>query len=210
MTSIDDLEPKERKRQREALRRRLAGPGLRPGLLQKWQNTTTAAGKWAFMQAFLLDPQNLSGVQIETEYSDLAEQQDASCWAELPLSALKKLYTTEAEKLFLEESIVKKQTGRAHPQAPENPDMTLYWVYRENTETSKNTRGIATKVTARGTLPMNRAAGQAVTDGINNFAASFGGKGSSSLSTPSIGGGGKGADPKPKTEPKPKKARLMI
>ena len=66
MTSIDDLPPPERKRQREALRRRVAQPGLRPGLLAKHQATNTTQGKWEFLKAFLLDPQNLSGVEVET------------------------------------------------------------------------------------------------------------------------------------------------
>ena len=163
------------------------------------------------MQAFLLDPQGLGSVSIESEYVDLAEHQDAACWIELPLEQLKKTYSSPAEQAFLQNSIVAKQPGRPHPQAPEDENMRLYWVYKESTETDKNLKRIGSRVTAAGTLPTNRAAGQAVADGLTNFAAGFG-KGSSAALTPAAAGKGnkgKGKDPTPK-EPKAKKARCVL
>ena len=206
MTSINDLDPAERKRQREALRRRLAGPGLRPGLLAKWQQTHTTQGKWEFLKAFLLDPQNLSGVTVETEYQDLEEQKDQSSWVELPLETLRKQFTSDAEKTFLQKSVIDKQTGRDHPQDPTNPDMRLYWIYQEGKNTSSHKTGLASRTKVTGTIPDNRAAGQALADGITNFAASFGkGKGSSpgdnSGGTKGKGGKKGGKEPKPKKAP---------
>ena len=206
MTSFDDLPADERKRQREALRRRLAGNGLRPGLLQKWQATTTQAGKFEFLKAFMLDPQGLASIEIEACYSDIAEAEDSSCWVELPLETLRKQYTTPAEVAFLENSVVKKQTGRAHPQDPGNQEMRLYWVWKESQETSRNKKSIGTSVIARGKMPLNKAAGQTLQDGMNTFAAGFG-KGSSRSADADAGvkGNGKGGGNPPK-EPKAKKA----
>ena len=85
MTCFEDMPPDERKRQREALRRRLAGPGLRPGLIQKWQAATSQQAKFEFLRAFMLDPQNLSEITIEAKYVDMSEHDDSACWVELPL-----------------------------------------------------------------------------------------------------------------------------
>ena len=205
MTTIDDLTPPERKRQREALRRRLALPGLRPGLLAKYQNTHTSEGKWEFLKQLILDPQNLSGLQIEAQYESMEEHTDSSAWQELPLEKLRQEYSTPAQRAFLENSVVAKQTGRDHPQDPTNPDMRLYWVYKEGADTRANKTSLATRVKAMASVASNKAASQALHDGMTNWQANFGGKGGAPA-----GGSGKGGgvEAKPKPAPKPKKAIL--
>ena len=210
MTSIDDLPPPERKRQREALRRRLAQGGLRPGLLAKFQNTHTSEGKWQFLKSFILDPVNLSGVEVEACYESMEEHTDSSCWKELPLEDLRKEYSTPAQRAFLENSVVGKQTGRDHPQDPTNPDMRLYWVYKEGSDTTANKTSLATRVKATASMPTNKAAAQALHDGMTNFQANFGGKGARAPASSSGKGGVNPAVPKSNPKPKAKKASILL
>ena len=47
----------------------------------------------------------------------LEEEENKRNYYSAPLSELRKEYTSEAQKKFLEEQIVAKQAGEAHPQA---------------------------------------------------------------------------------------------
>ena len=210
MTSAEDLPPEERKRQREALRRRLAGPGLRPGLIQKFAAATTSHAKWEFLKAFMLDPQCLGDITIEAEYVSLAEREDTAAWEELPLETLKKMYTTQAETQFLEQQVVAKQKGRAHPQSPDdpNPNMRLYWVFKQNSDLTRNKNSIGTRTLAKGKVPQNKAAMGAVTDALTGFSADFGGKGAHDEVSGGKGDGKKGNKKADQAEKK-RKARVL-
>ncbi|CAL1128414.1 unnamed protein product [Cladocopium goreaui] len=142
-------------------------PGLKPGLLQKYQAARTADDKWALLKAFMLDP-SMQSVEVETMYTDQAEHDDASQWVELPLSQLRKLYTSPEEKAFLEREIIGKQGGRPHPQdsTGQDKEMRMYWAFREATDTSRNKQAIGTKLSARGSIPDNKAARQTLADGL--------------------------------------------
>lgn len=178
LTCFEDLPPDERKRQREALRRRMHQPGaaqnhlnhclfvhlcqtvklgpshaqffsfgtfvnfpgLKPGLLAKYQSARTSAQKFELLKAFTLD-ESMNSVHIETEYLELAMKDDNSQWVELPLSQIRTMYSnSEAEKRFVETNIVGQQNGRRHPQDPDGSqkEMRLYWVFRENSENIRN------------------------------------------------------------------------
>ena len=209
MTCFEDMPPDERKRQREALRRRLAGAGLRPGLIQKWQAASSQQAKFEFLRAFMLDPQNLSEITIEAQYVDMAEHDDSSCWVELPLETLRKQYTTPSEIKFLEEQVIAKQPGRAHPQDPsgENQDMRMYWVFRESTDVSRRKQAVGHSVKASGHVPQNRAAMTAVADSLAMRGADFGGKGGTAEAHQTHSGKGKGGKAKGKTGEPPEKKR---
>lgn len=153
--------------------------GLRPGLVQKYQAAATASQKFELIRAFLLDPDQLSSLEIETEYIEQAAHDDQSQWVELPLTQLRKLYNTPEEAHFLQTKVVDVQKGRNHPQDPrgEDPELKLYWVFREATDTLRNRRQIGHKLSARGSVPTNKAAATAVADGLVSAAAGFSGKG---------------------------------
>ena len=169
--------------------------GLRPGLLQKYQNAVTADEKFALLKAFMLDPLSMADVTIEASYVELSKEEDKAKWVELPLSQLRKEFTSEAEKRFLQEKIVNVQPGRAHPQdsTGEDTEMRLYWVFREGSGVSKQSREVGTKVTGKGSVPANKAARTAVADALVGRAADFSRKGAPSSDM------GKGA--KGKTKP---------
>ena len=63
--------------------------GLRPVLLQKWQSASSASAKFEFIKAFMLDPQNLGSISIESEFVDLARKANDDCWIQLPLCKLR-------------------------------------------------------------------------------------------------------------------------
>ena len=195
--------------------------GLRPGLLQKYQQATTADAKWQLLKAFMLDPQSMATVEIETCYQDLARQEDTSSWVEKPLSSLRKLFTSEGEKRFLEQKVVAVQRGRPHPQDPSNPELRLYWVFMQNQDDTKHHKDIGTVMRARGSVPANRAALQSLADGVDGHAADFmsgkgmgsrGNGGNDSFTLPeNMGKGKKGKGDLEKTKrPKPKKARFLM
>ena len=50
--------------------------GLRPGLLQKYQNAVTADEKFALLKAFMLDPLSMADVTIEASYVELSKEED--------------------------------------------------------------------------------------------------------------------------------------
>ena len=150
--------------------------GLKPGLVQKWQNATTAEGKWAFLKAFLLDPQSLSSITVEAEYVDMAIQDNDSKWKEVPLSTLRKEYTSPEEKRFLHK-VITEQAGRPHPQSPEDQEMRLFWIFKENTDVSRSRKSIGHRIRAQGQIPDNKAASEALENGLTTFASGFGGKG---------------------------------
>jgi len=110
--------------------------GLRPGLLQKYQNAVTADEKFALLKAFMLDPVSMADV------------------------------TTE---------------------------MRLYWVFREGSGVSKQSREVGTKVTGKGSVPANKAARAAIADTLVGRAAEFSRKGAPSADS------GKGSKGKTKT-----------
>jgi hypothetical protein len=168
--------------------------------------------KFAFLKAFMLDPARMGSITVEAEYVSQAEHDDNSLWDELPLSELRKLYTSDAQKKFLEEQIVAKQPGRCHPQdaTGENQEMRLYWVFKQGQDVTRNHTRVGTRVAGAATLPDNKAAGTSLADHMVGVAADFGGKGRGAAADPGKGkgGGGKGG-PQPKKNPKPKKARHM-
>lgn len=198
--------------------------GLRPGLLQKYQQATTADAKWQLLKAFMLDPQSMASIEIETCYLDLARQEDTSSWVEKPLSALRKLFTSDEEKRFLEQKVVAVQRGRPHPQDPSNSELRLYWVFLQNQDDTKHRKDIGTTLRATGSVPNNKAALQSLADGVDVHAADFmsgkgmgsrGDGGSSHINVPENKGrkGGKGekgekrkGDAKGGGEKRPKKA----
>ena len=187
--------------------------GLRPGLLQKYNNTSTSAGKFEFLKAFILDPQSLSSITIETEYIEQASRDEDHNWAEVALCNLRKEYSSDAGKKFLEDKIVGQQEGRPHPQDPMNPEMRLYWIFRENVDSTKNHRSIATKISGKGNIPSNKAAQGAVADALTSHAANFSGKGGDPKGTGITKGGGttKGGGKtktKRKTKTKTKETKL--
>ena len=141
--------------------------GLRPGLLQKYQNAVTDADKCALLKAFMLDP-SMQDVVIESHYVDLAQNEQASQWVEITLAELRKRYSSEAEKRFLQREILDKQVGRVHPQdsTGQDEEMKLYWVWQQGTSTNKHKKQVGTKLTASGVVPDNKAARQAVCDGL--------------------------------------------
>ena len=160
----------------------------------------------------MLDPARMGSITVEAEYVSQAEHDDNSLWDELPLSELRKLYTSDAQKKFLEEQIVAKQPGRCHPQdaTGENQEMRLYWVFKQGQDVTRNHTRVGTRVAGAATLPDNKAAGTSLADHMVGVAADFGGKGRGAAADPGKGkgGGGKGG-PQPKKNPKPKKARHM-
>ena len=152
--------------------------GLRPGLLEKYNSSNTAAAKFAFLKAFILDPQSLGSITIESEYVERASRDEDSNWAEVALCNLRKEYSSDAGKKFLEDKIVGEQEGRPHPQDPNNPEMRLYWVFRENIDSTKSHRSVGTKISGKGTMPANKAAQGALCDTLTAHATDFKGKGS--------------------------------
>lgn len=183
--------------------------GLKPGLLQKYQAARTADDKWALLKAFMLDP-SMQSVEVETMYTDQAEHDDASQWVELPLSQLRKLYTSPEEKAFLEREIIGKQGGRPHPQdsTGQDKEMRMYWAFREATDTSRNKQAIGTKLSARGSIPDNKAARQTLADGLAAAATNFGGKGSTPRVEPAPKHKGKGQSKGRGGKPTTPKARI--
>lgn len=153
--------------------------GLRPGMLQKYNAATSASQKFEFIRAFMLDPAQLSSITIEAFYEELARKEESENRSEVPLFQLRKIYVSPGEQKFLEENIVQKQSGRAHPQDPNrtNPEMVLYWHFTENTDQTKNRRDIGHKAKAVGEVPLNRAALGAVDSSLQAAAAGFAGKG---------------------------------
>ena len=146
-------------------------------MLQKWQAATTASAKFEFLRAFMLDPQNLGDISIEAEYVNQNQHDESSQWAELPLSTLRKTYTSPEEKKFLMEQVVGKQSGTPHPQDPENPEMRLYWIFREGADTSRTRTSVGTRLVTKSQVPENKAARTAVADAFLGIAADFKGKG---------------------------------
>ena len=120
--------------------------------------------RFEFLKAYLADPQSLSGMHVETMYHERAKTKLETVYEEVSLQDLRKRYTTEVEVRFLEEQIIAKQEGVAHPQAPwlrymrhsartdlvgpscsehvckdpDNKDMRLYKVFRNKQDTSSD------------------------------------------------------------------------
>lgn len=155
--------------------------GLKPGLLQKYQSARTAGQKFDLLKAFMLDP-SMNGVEIETEYVEQSKKQEGDNWSEKPLHELRLKYTTPEAKKFLEQNIIAKQSGRNHPQDPEgtNPEMKLFWIFEQSTESTTNSSKIGSRTSARAEVPSNKAARAALTDSLTATAAEFHGKGKGS------------------------------
>ena len=210
MTCFEDLPPEERKRQREAMRRRLQQPGLRPGLIEKYAACGSQSAKFQFLKAFMLDPDHMGSIEIEAEFVSKAEHDDGSKWEQLPLQVLRKRFTTPVEVKFLEDQIVKKQDGLAHPQDPLNPEMMLYWVFKENTDETHNSSSVGTRTSVRGSVPKNKAAVGAVADALTGFAADFGkGKGAARQESTTKGRGKRGKTGEPAAK-RPKAGHVLL
>ena len=119
----------------------------------------------------MLDPTSLSSLTIEAEYVSMAEKDDESQWEEKPLFELRQKFSTPEAARFLEKNILEKQTGRAHPQDPAglNQEMRLYWVFREGNETTRNKTSVGTRLKATSEVPNNRAAMNALADGLTRL-----------------------------------------
>jgi len=138
----------------------------------------------------MLDPTSLSSITVESEWVSLARKEDESQWTERPLCQLRKTFTSEAEKRFLEK-IISEQKGRAHPQAPLDEEMKLYWVFEQRTDKTTNRSDISNKLRASGDVPRNKAALGAMVDTVTGAAADFhGGKGEMSNDMGDTKGGG--------------------
>ena len=113
-----------------------------------------------------------------------ATRQDSADWEQLPLSELKKLYSSPEQRKFLEANIVNTQTPVHHPQDPEgkHEEMMLYWHFTKNTDSTGNKRHVGTRLGVSAGVPSNKAALATLTDGLVNSAESFsrGGKGKGS------------------------------
>lgn len=176
-------------------------------MLEKYNSTSTAEGKFAFLKAFILDPQSLSSITIESEYVERASRDEDTNWAEVALCNLRKEYSSEAGKKFLEDKIVCQQEGRPHPQDPSNPEMRLYWVFRENTDSTKTHRSVGTRISGKGTMPANKAAQGALCDTLTGHAADFKGKGKGSTTVAENDGGGRGGGGGGKSKKKKERTR---
>ena len=189
-------------------------PGLRPGLIQKWQSCQTSKAKFEFLRAFMLDPQNMSSITIEAEYVDAAQHDENSQWKELPLVNIRQMFPGEAGQRFIQNEIISKQSGRQHPQDIDgsNPELRLYWVFTETSDVTRSRQSVATRVSARGEVPQNKAAMAAVADGVlargADFASKGGGKGAETT-PPIMGKGKKGKGNGKVGPPKAKKAGSM-
>ena len=178
-------------------------PGLRPGLLQKYEAAVTADAKFAFLRAFLLDPENLSAIEVESSYEEQAMREDQSKWVQLPLSELRKIYTSEEQRKFLQSNIVDQQTGENHPQDPQGlcPEMMLYWHFNQNSDTSGSKSAVGTKISVKAGMPNNKAAVAALADSLTSRGAGFQGKGKGSTGAT---GGSKGQGKKGGNQRTPK------
>ena len=58
--------------------------------------------------------------------------------------------------------------------------MKLYWVFKENADSTRNRNTLGTRVSGKGSLPDNKAARGAVTDAVTGFVADFHSKGKGS------------------------------
>ena len=83
------------------------------------------------MKSNLNSRSDLAGTQhhrlnsiINVHSPRMAQRKTSDVYVELPLEDLKKTYTTEAQKKFLNETIL-KQPGRPHPQDCCDLDMLL-------------------------------------------------------------------------------------
>ncbi|CAE7552891.1 unnamed protein product [Symbiodinium necroappetens] len=159
------MDPAERKRQNEALRRKLLSRGLKPGLLEKYQSCTSAQQKFEFLKAFVLDP-DMENVEVEACFKELAERKTSDVYVELPLEELRRTYTTEAQKKFLEGTILQKQQVCPHPQDPGNAEMRLYRVYQTGLDKSSNVSRLSTKLSGKGRVEKNAAARNALAESL--------------------------------------------
>ena len=62
------------------------------------------------------DPVGLSSMTVEPYYNELAESRVSTNFVELPLQELRKRYTSDVEKEFLQKQVIDKQVGVPHPQ----------------------------------------------------------------------------------------------
>eukprot|EP00435_Cladocopium_sp_Y103_P060416 s132_g22.t1 len=172
----------------------------------------TADEKFALLKAFLLDPTSMSDITIESHYVEKAKEEDKSKWREVSLSTLRKEFTSPAEQRFLQEKIVNAQPGRQHPQS-DDPEMRLYWVFREGSAASSTTKEVGTALRGKGAVPANKAARTSVADSLLGRAADFGRKGAPSTDVGSKGktgkAGGKTRNPTKKAAPFESYAKLL-
>lgn len=153
-------------------------------------------------------------ITIEAEYVDAAQHDENSQWKELPLVNIRQMFPGEAGQRFIQNEIISKQGGRQHPQDIDgsNPELRLYWVFTETSDVTRSRQSVATRVSARGEVPQNKAAMAAVADGVlargADFASKGGGKGAETT-PPIMGKGKKGKGNGKVGPPKAKKAGSM-
>ena len=59
---------------------------------------------------------DLQTIEIEACFVEMAERKSTTEYIELPLEDLKLIFKTEVQAKFLQEQVVDKQRGVAHPQ----------------------------------------------------------------------------------------------
>ncbi|CAJ1393632.1 unnamed protein product, partial [Effrenium voratum] len=56
----------------------------------------------------------------------LSQRKESDVYDRVSLAQLRREYTSDTEKAFLENLIASSQEGVPHPQAPDDPEMRLY------------------------------------------------------------------------------------
>ena len=174
---------------------------MRPGLLAKYQATNTEAARFAFLKAFLLDPQSLSSLQIESFYVEQSMRDDSAQWVEKPLHIIKQ----ELPESFITTHIAGVQDGRPHPQdtTGQDKEMRMYWVYVQTEDKTTNRKAVGHALRATGDVPTNKAALTTLSDGLVNTETAFGkGKGSHPAPPANVGKGGDRPRARPPKAPK--------
>ncbi|CAJ1448050.1 unnamed protein product, partial [Effrenium voratum] len=169
----EDMPAPERKRQREALRRRMQKTqDLKPGLYEKWISATSPATTFDFLKCWLLDP-TMATMQVETHFVQQAESKSKSKFIELPLNELEELYKTEEDRKWLMEKVVAKQCGTPHPQDPENGRRRIYKVFKCIERSEGQTKIVGTNLKGSVNVADNKACRQAVVDHLTAQQATF-------------------------------------
>lgn len=61
--------------------------------------------RFAVLKAFLLD-KDMTDLEVETMYVEMAKEKTKVNWEELPLDELEKIYSTEEQRKWLKEKVV--------------------------------------------------------------------------------------------------------
>lgn len=72
--------------------------------------------RFQYLRAFMLDPENMSTIEVAVEYEQAALKETSNGYIELPLMTLRQQYKGEVGAAFLKR-IQETQEGKPHPQA---------------------------------------------------------------------------------------------